>query len=95
MIINILNLIERKINIKKLPDVATVGVEDEGMNFDTEGGDVLLLELSGRVTFDEGRLAGPSIADEDQLEGGHVLLGFGHLDSKSLSEGLSGVSSEL
>jgi hypothetical protein len=57
-------------------------VEDEGMNFDTEGGDVLLLELSGRVTFDEGRLAGPSIADEDQLEGGHVLLGFGHLASK-------------
>jgi hypothetical protein len=34
------------------------------------------------VTFDEGRLAGPSIADEDQLEGGHVLLGFGHLASK-------------
>ncbi len=56
------------------------------MNFDTEGGNVLLLELSGQVTFDERSLASPAITDEDQLEGGHVLLGFGHLDSKSAKE---------
>ena len=48
------------------------------MDLDSEGGDVLLLELAGQVPLDEGRLSGAAVTDEDQLEGRHVLLGFGH-----------------
>jgi len=33
-----------------------------------EGGDVFLLELSGKVPLDEGGLSDAAVADEDQLE---------------------------
>ena len=64
----------------KLPDGASVCVENKRMDFDSERGDVLLLELAGQVPLHKRRFAGTAVADEDQLEGGHVLLGFGHLD---------------
>ena len=60
------------------PDWSSVGVEHEGMDFDAEGGDVLLLELAGQVPLHEGRLSGAAVADENQLKGRHVLLCFGH-----------------
>jgi len=43
------------------------------MDLDTEGGDILLLELAGQVTLDESGLAGSTVANEDKLESGDVL----------------------
>jgi len=53
-----------------------VGVELQGVNFDTKGSDVFLLELSSQVTLDEGGLTRSSVTDKDELEGGNLL--FGH-----------------
>ena len=53
-------------------------MEYEGVDLNTEGGHVFLFELSGQMSFNESRFAGSSVADKHQLEGGHVLLGFGH-----------------
>ena len=50
-------------------------VESYLMDLDAEGGDVLLLELTGQVTLDEGRLADSAVSDEDELELGHFLCG--------------------
>lgn len=61
-------------------DGAAVGVEDEGVDLDAEGGDVLLLELTGQVTLDEGGLADSAVSDEDELELGHFLCGGLWLD---------------
>ena len=58
-------------------DRSAVGVEHERLEFNSEGEDILLLELAGQVPLDQGRLSGATVADEDQLEGGHVLLVFG------------------
>lgn len=38
------------------------------MDFDTQGGDVLLLELSSQVTLDESGLSDSTITDQDELE---------------------------
>ena len=53
-------------------------MEYEGVDLNPEGGHVFLFELSGQMSFDESGFAGSSVADKHQLEGGHVLLGFGH-----------------
>ena len=62
----------------RVPDVefdgSSVGVEDEGVDFDSKGGDVFLFELSGQVPLDEGGFADPAVTDEDQFEFRHVLL---------------------
>ena len=61
-----------------VPDVEAdgteVGVELERVHLDTEGGDVLLLELSSQVALDEGGLAGTTVTDEDELELGDLLV---------------------
>ena len=49
-------------------DRSTVGVEGQRVDLNTKSRDVLLLELSRQVTFDECRLADSSISDEDQFE---------------------------
>lgn len=46
------------------------------MHFDTQRGDVLLLEFAGHVSLDERRLAGTAVADQHALERRDVL--FGH-----------------
>ena len=51
-------------------DLAAGGLEGEGMDVDTDGGDVALFEVTGQVTLDEGGLAGTTVTDEDELEGG-------------------------
>jgi hypothetical protein len=56
------------------PDGPSVGVKHERVNFHAEGGDVLLLELSGQVALHERRLARAAVADEHELEGGHFLF---------------------
>ena len=61
-----------------IPDVefdgTPVGVEDEGVDFDSEGGDVLLLEFSRQVPLDEGGFTHSSVADEDELKFWYFLL---------------------
>jgi len=44
-----------------------VGVEDHRVHLDTEGGDVLLLELTGEMSLDEGGLADTTVANKDEL----------------------------
>ena len=70
-----------------VPDGSSVGVEDEGVNLNSEGGDVLLFKLAGQMSFDESSFAGTAVSDQHQLEGGHVLLGFGHLDATISAKG--------
>jgi hypothetical protein len=48
-------------------DGTVVGVEDHGVHLDTEGGDVLLLELTSEMSLDEGGLTDTTITDEDEL----------------------------
>ena len=38
------------------------------MHFNTEGGDVLLFELSGQMSLDESGLADTSVTDENEFE---------------------------
>jgi hypothetical protein len=66
-----------------VPDVesdgAVVGVEDHGVDFDSEGGDVLLLELAGQVSLDEGGLADATVSHEHELVlSNDVLLALFH-----------------
>ena len=61
-----------------VPDRSAVRVEDEGVYFDSEGGNILLLELAGQVTFDESGFTGAAVTNEHELKGGHILLSFGH-----------------
>lgn len=49
------------------------------VNFDTEGGDVFLLELSSQVTLDEGGFSGTAVADKHELEC-RWALNFCHCD---------------
>lgn len=44
------------------------------MHLHTEGGDVLLLELSGQMSLDESGLAHTAVSDEDELELNALLL---------------------
>ena len=55
-------------------DGSPVGVEDQGMDLNPEGGDILFLKLSGQVTLDKGGLSHASVSDKDQLELWHLLL---------------------
>ena len=65
-------------------DLATVGLEGEGVDVDTDGGDVALLELASQVALNEGGLACTAITDENQLE-----------DGDAACKGLLGVSTAL
>jgi hypothetical protein len=47
------------------------------MDFDTEGGDILLFEFACQMALDEGSLSSTTITDKDELEGWGVL---GHVD---------------
>jgi hypothetical protein len=66
-----------------IPDIelnlSVVGEEGHGMNLNTEGGNVLLLKLTGEMTLDESSLTDTSISDENKLELGYLLLLFDHL----------------
>lgn len=61
-----------------VPDVefdgSTVRVEDEGVDFNTQGGHIFLLELSRQVTLDESSLSDTTVTDKDELELGNVFL---------------------
>merc|ERR1712000_114209 len=59
-------------------DLTVVGGEAKGVDFDTQGGHVLLLEFTSQVTLDEGGLSSTTITDKHKLESGSLLLS--HLD---------------
>jgi len=50
-------------------DLAQVRGEAKWVNFDTESGDVFLLEFTSEMALDEGGLSGTAITDKDELEG--------------------------
>lgn len=54
------------------PDGSTVSVEDKGVHLHTQCGYVLLLEFTSQVALDKCGFASATIADQDELEGGHV-----------------------
>jgi hypothetical protein len=60
-------------NVK--PDGPSVCVEHEGMDLHAESGDVLLLKLPGQMALHKSGLSSATVADKDQLEGWHILLG--------------------
>lgn len=64
-----------------VPDIelnrSQVGGESKRVDFYTQGGNVLLLELSSQVTLDESGLSSTTVTDEDELECGNL---FGHID---------------
>jgi hypothetical protein len=49
-------------------------VEDQRVNFNPQGGHILLLEFTRQVTLDKGRLAHPTVSDEDQFKFGDISL---------------------
>jgi hypothetical protein len=49
-------------------DTAEIGIEDNWMYFNTNGGNVLLLELARQMAFNEGGLARATVTDQNQLE---------------------------
>jgi hypothetical protein len=49
-------------------DGAVVGVEDHGVDFHSEGGDVLLFEFASQVALDEGGLADSTVSHEHEFE---------------------------
>jgi len=59
-------------------NLAQVRCETKGMNLDSEGGNVLLFELAGKMALDECGFASASVANKDELEGGDVGLCFSH-----------------
>lgn len=59
-------------------DGSSIGMENQRMNFDTQSGNIFLLELASQMSFDKGGFAGTAIANKDELEGGHILLRGGH-----------------
>lgn len=48
-------------------DGSVVGVENHRVNFNTESGDVLLLELACQMSLDEGGLADTTITNKNEL----------------------------
>lgn len=64
-------------------DGSVVGVEGDGADFYSLGGDVLLFEFSSDVSLDEGGLADTSVSDENNLEfsnrfgGLHLIIEIG------------------
>ena len=69
-------------------NISMGGVERHGVDLDTEGGDVALLEFTSQVTLDEGGLADTTVTDEDELElgGSLLLLLVNHFSVISLKE---------
>jgi len=59
-------------------DGASIGVENQRVHLHSKCGHVLLFELAGHVTLDEGRLSGAAIADEHALECGYILTFLSH-----------------
>ena len=57
-------------------DGAVVGVEEEGMDLDTDRGDVFLFKLAGQVALDKGGLASAAVADQNLFELGSVHCGL-------------------
>jgi len=61
-----------------IPDIelnlTKVGRETEGVDLDTEGSKVLLLEFTSQVALDKGGLACATITDKHELEGRSLLL---------------------
>lgn len=55
-------------------DGSVIGVEDDGADLNSLGGDVFFLEFSGDVALDEGGLADSAVSDEDDLELSHWRL---------------------
>merc|ERR1740123_1521949 len=55
------------------PDGSTVCVEDQWVNLHTKSCHILLLKLTSQMALDKGGLAGATVADENQLEGGYVF----------------------
>jgi hypothetical protein len=56
-----------------------VGKEGHGMHLNSEGGNVLLLKLTGKMTLDESSFTDTSISDENKLELGYLLCLINHL----------------
>ena len=63
-------------------NLAVVREEGHRVHFDTESGDVALLELTGQVALDERGLTDATVTDEHKLElGDLLLLSFNHLQT--------------
>ncbi|GIX62647.1 DNA mismatch repair protein MLH, putative [Babesia caballi] len=54
-------------------DATAVGAELQRVNLDTEGRDVLLFELPGKMALDQGGFANTTVAHKEQFELGHLL----------------------
>ena len=52
------------------------------MHLNTEGGDVLLLELSSQMSLDESGLSNTTVTDEDEFELNELLVLFHFLNCK-------------
>ncbi len=63
-------------------DGTVVGVENHGVNFDSESSDVLLLELSSQVALHEGGLTDATVTNENEFVLSEDLLLSFHLWSK-------------
>jgi len=48
-------------------DRAAIGVEEEGMNFDAEGGNIFLFEFTSQVTLDKSCFAGTAVTNQQAL----------------------------
>mmetsp|Transcript_26355 Transcript_26355/g.56025 ORF Transcript_26355/g.56025 Transcript_26355/m.56025 type:complete len:299 (-) Transcript_26355:73-969(-) len=61
-----------------VPDVefdgTSVGVEHEGVDLDSEGGDVFFLKLACQMPLHESSLAYSTVTDEDEFKFWHILL---------------------
>jgi len=49
-------------------DGSMVGMEDHGVHLNTEGSDILLLELACQMSLDEGGLSDTTVSNENELE---------------------------
>jgi len=45
-----------------------VGIEGDGADFNTLGGDVFLFKFTSNVSFDESGLSNSTVSDQDNLE---------------------------
>jgi len=60
----------------RVPDVeldgSAIGVKDQGVDFDAQGGDILFFKLARQVALDKGRLADAAVAYQNELELGSL-----------------------
>jgi hypothetical protein len=49
-------------------------MEDQRVDFNTQGCNILLLKFTRQVTLDKGGLAHPTVSDKDQFELGDISL---------------------